>query len=648
MSTAETTAMSFELVLSSEPGANAQNPIHALLRFRVLGSFSVTQASVDTTAGQRMTGHFTGTYSSQAVLESTATSNDSPSLEVEVTLQRSGTAEAGTLKVNFGSETSRIVLLAEGSWGGQPLAATLKLSVGAGVGTNSALVSLAGNSPYAKLIELLTASAIASGDALTEGSALRMLSTSALELIGQGMTRANQGGTAYVDAALHQLFPPAPPPVDDLTVRATLDWVLFHRRRTKRCAAPVEQPPVTPPRRYQLYEYRAESVRELIPIRRALLTPSDITRIPFKRVDVVEFSGGLSTLLTAPDALLRDWSTAQPGNTLIYGAIATIVAADAPLSSPRLTRVAEGVAATSAIDPNQSLFETIPDVPAALAVPGTDGMIFLVTLNVTHTTCHDVYRIELSAPLLRLLDADNLSALLQAPEIRHLASVEFEQGSMTPIAGDGGALAQAWTNTGGGTANSLVVYHNPAVTAAGDAATLQARGQALVSAAGIAANVPVVQRPVAGAWPVGPTCPAISVFVTQTKRTVRAIALHSAVGAAPRIALQHDVITFLSDTLVQDVEFQALLTELHGHLVGFAAVSHVSGVELVLGGASDRADISRLNGMVTALEGSSPTVVLASSLAQPPGIRAATTAERLMLSENGKTVNDLLIVTFFP
>ncbi len=651
MTTADTTAMSFELVLSSEPGSNSQTPIHALLRLRILGSFTVTQMPVTTTAGERMTGHFSGSYTVQALIDNNETHNGSPSLEVDVSIQRGGTIDAGTIKVKFGSETSRIVLLAEGSWGGQPLEATLKLSVGAGSNTvGDSIANLGTSSPYAKLMELLSMSAIASDDALTEGSALRMLSTSGLELIGQEMTRANQGGTAYVDAAMRQLFPPAPPPVDDLTVRATLDWVLFHRRRTKRCATPVERPPVTPPRRYQLYEYRAEGPRDLVIIRQLLRTPAAITRLPFKRVDVVEFSGGLSTLLTAPDALLRDWGASQPGNTLIYGAIATSVAADAPLSSPRLTRVAEGVAATSAIGAANSLFETIPDVPTALAVPGTDGMIFLVTINVVKTTCHDAYRVALDANALRLIDANNLAALVLAPETKHLSSVDFSEGSNAPAAADSASLVQAWAAGGGGTVDRVLVYHNPSDSSAGDVATNHARAQALSTALGGTANAPVLDRVAASLWPQGPTCPVITLIVAQSVRTVRVVAFRTgAIGAVNnvRIALANDVVRFVNGALVADANFQTLLQELRALLTLGPVLSHVATVDLAIGGLVDAEDTVRMNALVSALEAGNQAVIDPLRLTRPPFPRITTTAERPMLAENNQTVNDLLVLTVF-
>src|SRR6185295_18803568 len=53
-------------------------------------------------------------------------------------------------------------------------------------------------------------------------------SIAALQRLGNALAEPD-----FADPRARQLFPPAAPATADLRVRATRDWVLFHRRRTK-------------------------------------------------------------------------------------------------------------------------------------------------------------------------------------------------------------------------------------------------------------------------------------------------------------------------------------------------------------------------------------------------------------------------------
>jgi hypothetical protein len=515
MGSSDTTAMNLELVLSMERTLAAAET-HALLRIRVFGNFSVVNLPVPTTAGSQMAGHFSGTYVVQTVFDGTASAAHAPTFEVDVALTRGSAGDAGTLRVVLGGPQSSLSMLADIGWGGLPTEATLTLSIGP---ATQQVVATPGQPLMAMmlirrpdLVELVSAHLVDSADALTEGSALRTLSSSALELIGEEMTRANQGGSAFVDAALQQLFPPPPPPVDDLTVQGTLDWVLFHRRRTKRCATPAAAPVPSPERRYQVYHHLAESDRELRAIVAALRTPAGIANISFRRVDVVTFAGGLPSLLTSPADVLRDWAAQQPGNVLMYGAIATPIAADAPLESARLARVVQAIAPASAVDPNGTgnRFETLPQVPAALAVPGTDGIIFLVTKKAVRLTCQDVYQVVPDSKVQDALSSNNLALLLTMGQVTHVASVQFEDDSIDPTPASLSELKDAWTKIGEGSVLNVRVYQKPNDSSAGD---MLARARTIAAQLGAAAGVGVDRFKAGGAWPTGPTCPVITLLV---------------------------------------------------------------------------------------------------------------------------------------
>ncbi|MEO8333804.1 MAG: hypothetical protein ABI664_02445, partial [bacterium] len=496
---AESTPMSVEFTLTSERTVATGATNHVLMRIRAFATFSATQAAVDGAAGRQMRGHLSGTYTVQAFLETTTGVDNTKPFDIDVRLLRTGNAASGTVRIQFGNASDALQYQADTSWGGRPLEATLKLSLL--VPSRQQLANLPAT------LEILSANAIADPDALGEGGALRLLSTAALELIGDELTRASQNGTAFVDVAERLLFPPPPPPVDDLTVRATLDWVLFHRRRTKRCAPSAPQPAPTLARRYQLFTIRAKSQQEVDLIRRELHTSAAGTRRTFRRVDILEFAGGAATLITPSDALLSDWTAAQPGNTLAYGAVATSVAADAPLANARLSRVARGVSSISPFDIVDGVLEVLPTVPPAMAVPGTDGVVLLITLDAVQTTCHDVYRVALDPKSQQALSQSLLDQLIKMPQTTSLGEADFDDDSTDVDAGDAASLKQAWEKVGTVLPSQVFVFAKPNDSSGGDDATLTARGRSIADAVGGNANTTVQTRSVEGPWPVGPTCP---------------------------------------------------------------------------------------------------------------------------------------------
>jgi len=649
MSTADTTPLSLEVVLTSQVRTATSSELHVLVRLRVQGTFTVTQLPADTSAGRLMGGHFSGTFSTQILEESTAGTNHATPFEVEATLLRSGSAASGQLRVALVG--TRMMFATDVTWGGNPMAATVKLSVGVNTATKSDSGEFLKASLVApQLVELLAANLVVSDDALKEGSALRMLSTSAIELIGDEMSRANQGGPAFVDASERALFPPPPPPVDDLTVRPTLDWVLFHRRRTKRCAMAAAAPPQSPSRRYQVYHLAADADAEVRIVRAALRTPDGITKLQFQRVDVVEFAGGLPTLLSANDVLLRDWTAVHPGNRLLYGAIATPIATDTPpLEDARLSRVVQALASVSPVDANSAFlaFETLPQVPAALAVPGTDGIIFLVSETLVLTTCQDVYRVIQSDRVPVLLKQGDLVTLLKLDGVKQIASVQFNEGSNAPTTASLTELQKAWTAAGDTAPSHVVVFPKPNDTSGGDANTRVARGHSIADAIGATPNTLVTSGVLGSAWPAGPTCPVVTIAVVRATRTVRVVATRFGnLGEAnvQRVGLQSDVVTLDAGVLRQDADLQFLIRQLQQ---ATASLMFVASAQLATRGAPDADAMNRLTAIVKDFEAANPPVIVSTNLQKPLGTHAATGAEIPVLDENNQSVDDLLLLTIF-
>ncbi|MDQ6612460.1 MAG: hypothetical protein M3Y64_08500, partial [Gemmatimonadota bacterium] len=190
---AESTPMSVEFALTTQvTTANGENS-HLLTRVRAFATFSVTQAALAGATGLRMTGHMSGTYTTQVFADASTPGDTTKPFEVNVTLLRTGDAASGTMRATVGNADAGFGWLADASWGGTPLEATFKLSVTTGQKLQ--------DSGLPATLEVLSVSALASGDALAEGGALRQLSTASLSLIGEELTRANQNGTSFIDVA---------------------------------------------------------------------------------------------------------------------------------------------------------------------------------------------------------------------------------------------------------------------------------------------------------------------------------------------------------------------------------------------------------------------------------------------------------------
>jgi hypothetical protein len=289
--------------------------------------------------------------------------------------------------------------------------------------------------------------------------------------------------------------------------------VLFHRRRTKRCAPSAPPPAPTPPRRYQLFTYHAKSQQEVDMIRRGLRSPGNF-QPNFQRVDVLEFASGAATMVTPENVLLQDWGGVQPGNSLAYGATATAIPTDAVFGNQRLTRVVQAVSTVSPLDPALGFLEVLPDVPPQMVVPGIDGIVLLITLDAVRTTCQDVYRVAMDTQTRQMLDGNLLDQIIKLKQTTNLGAAEFAEGSNVVTTDDAKALLQAFQKNGGGFPMLVLVYPKPNDSSGGDDATLIARGRSIGDALGGSPNTQVEKRDPQGTWPVGTSCPVITLVVS--------------------------------------------------------------------------------------------------------------------------------------
>jgi hypothetical protein len=334
---------------SAFPGKAEDFRLNGELQFRPL----VTQGS--TTLLQ---GVFNGIASKTTRDASgTATPQTGP-VTLEVRAWLTTTPEGPTLEVQFINPSTNLSYRLGARWSGVPrqISATFSQS-----------------DPNA---ETVAGSFIQSDDVVQPTNPSHASALRALDNIGLGL-----GDPQFSPASAAQLFPPPPPPTGDLQVEATLDWVLFHRRRTKQCQVEKVVTPV-PSRRYQLWRGLVTNQDAANNIIGNLRNNVPIDKSIFDTVDVPEFAPGIATLLTQPSTILVDWNKKNPGQILAYGAIASSVAAQAdgdPLAQARLQQVVQAIGQTSQRTSTTPL-EVLGQINPNLAVPDVDGIIVLLTI----------------------------------------------------------------------------------------------------------------------------------------------------------------------------------------------------------------------------------------------------------------------------
>jgi hypothetical protein len=253
----------------------------------------------------------------------------------------------------------------------------------------------------------------------------------------------------------------------DIAVRATRDWVLFHRRRTKDCATPVEKPPQPP------VKTTCQSIYRLDPARRAELLKlieanrlSELLALPgaalflgeldFK-VDTADIADGDTEVAAA----WRAGSTTSPEGIFVFSQKGNAEAGSATLRATRAKALADLLPDGSQA-PGLGL--KIQEVENAIA--GRCPVVVLVMPKAA-VTCLEVVEFPLRANaegqpdltrwielqrILSVVDQDpatwlaRLAALLKVAEALSRGPVNFVGLTSTIPDGSGTAVANALTS----------------------------------------------------------------------------------------------------------------------------------------------------------------------------------------------------------
>jgi hypothetical protein len=190
----------------------------------------------------------------------------------------------------------------------------------------------------------------------------------------------------FVAEKSNLLFPAAPLPSQSQGIRATRDWVLFHRRRTKKCVAE------TATRTYRVYQLkRTEGTTgiELEVPKSGTWTEEAVLKMdPFWKtfvepIGIATFDSGSASIAGDISALKSAWRKVDQ-TKIVWGAIAGSGAALADGEAVATARLSSLGSQLDELAPTVRL-DVLPIVPPALDSPGTDGIIILLVGKKTVT-----------------------------------------------------------------------------------------------------------------------------------------------------------------------------------------------------------------------------------------------------------------------
>ena len=297
-------------------------------------------------------------------------SNYHPALEVTAILDEPEN-KAPSLRVTLLNKPINVAVEILASWSGSPRKVTFSLTQ---VGSQADVFG--GQTRETMFDAVFTQNE----DVLLLANPRHVSALKALDTLGAAMSDAQ-----FAPKSAAVLFPPLPPAADDLQIRPVLDWVLFHRRRSKRCQVEIVAPAVQT-RRYQFWHGSVANDDAVTATINALhnngaFNPQGVIFTP---VDVVEFAPGIQTLISSTEAIVEDWKKVKPGPQLIYAGIASRGAAKeegSALAKGRLAEVQQAVATLSSPPDEDVPPEVLDTIHPDLDVPGVDGIIVGLTFR---------------------------------------------------------------------------------------------------------------------------------------------------------------------------------------------------------------------------------------------------------------------------
>jgi hypothetical protein len=347
----------------------------------IQGTLTVTETGALASGGRRAVCAMAATQSSRKAANGVAEEQDPPKdLNLTLELTREGNEDEG--KTSILAAPKGIAFDAER---GTFFEITTTWQSGAATATSSAVTLIRSGPNEERRSPIGQLSLTRNPAAFAEGHPLRTGATAGLQLIEDGLVRSGIGTDQYADAGLRHLIPPAPA-VPSTSLRATRDWVLFHRRRTKTCGGetpvPIPAPALRPYALVALDARSRDNARKLVGV--VAQDPSKIDqlfslRMPWQYVGRLTFREGASALETPALELRTAWKAAIPADMgLAWMGLSDVGGEDEAIVRGRAGATAASLAPLLASDPLLTT-TVLTRLPQAVDLKGaTDLMVAMV------------------------------------------------------------------------------------------------------------------------------------------------------------------------------------------------------------------------------------------------------------------------------
>lgn len=283
--------------------------------------------------------------------------DDTGKVEFELTAKQ---PTASSIEIKFASDQVNFII--EGNWSNpDQLSTNIKTTIAA-TENSSFEISFPGSLSKDQGV-------------LSSSNNNHVLAVKGLEIDAQGL-----GEPGFVAEKSNLLFPAAPPPTQSQEIRATRDWVLFHRRRTKKCMG--ETVATRSYRVYQLKGTEGTTGIELEVPKSGTWTIETLLKIdPFwtkfvEPIGIATFDSASASIAGDISALKSAWRKVDQAR-IVWGAIASGGAALNDGEAVATARLSTLGSQLDELDPTVRL-DVLPIVPPALDSPGVDGIIILL------------------------------------------------------------------------------------------------------------------------------------------------------------------------------------------------------------------------------------------------------------------------------
>jgi hypothetical protein len=191
------------------------------------------------------------------------------------------------------------------------------------------------------------------------------------------------GTPNFADIAALRLCPAPQPAPRELNVFATMDWVLFHRRRDKTCQVDKPALPLAV-RRYALYHIQLTGDQTVADLKRLLERTTTSTKMPaLNFVQLVEFGAGIHAVVSPHSQVQASWrgDVGNDAGNVIGGLIAShgIAASEGErLAQERVESLGEVIEPIHPPGVTRT-FDVLARVPDPLNAASNDGVIIMAT-----------------------------------------------------------------------------------------------------------------------------------------------------------------------------------------------------------------------------------------------------------------------------